>query len=157
MLDARSSYSAANCSIRRTLDIVGERWTLLVLREAFYGARRFEEFLAGVGCSRPILSERLRTLVKHGLLTRNPYREPGQRGRHEYRLTAKGLDLLPTLVALMQWGDRWEADAAGPAVLITHRDCGEAVDAVLTCRDGHAHLTAGDTDATAGPGAIRAT
>ena len=78
-----------DCSIKRTLDVVGEKWTLLVIREAFYGARRFEQFLANVGCARTLLSERLPTLVEHGVLKREPYREPGQRERHQYLLTEK--------------------------------------------------------------------
>jgi DNA-binding HxlR family transcriptional regulator len=151
----RSSFSAENCSVKRTLDIVGEKWTLLVLREAFFGARRFEQFHAGVGCARNVLTDRLTTLVDHQLLRREPYREPGQRQRFEYRLTEKGLELFPALLALMQWGDRWEADAAGPPVTINHRDCGEPVEAVLRCRAGHTALTARDTAAAAGPGALR--
>lgn len=152
---SRSSLGAENCSVKRTLDIVGEKWTLLVLREAFYGARRFEQFNDGVGCARNVLTERLNTLVEHQLLRREPYREPGQRQRFEYRLTEKGVELFPALVALMQWGDRWEADAAGPPVTVTHRGCGQSVEAVLRCRGGHAGLTARDTYAAAGPGARR--
>ena len=102
-----------DCSIKRTLDVVGEKWTLLVLREAFYGARRFEQFLANVGCARTLLSERLATLVEHGVLQREPYREAGQRERHQYLLTDKGHDLFAALVVLMQWGDRWEAGPEG--------------------------------------------
>ena len=151
----RSTYSTENCSVKRTLEIVGEKWTLLVLREAFYGARRFEQFHAGVGCARNVLTERLTTLVNHDVLRREPYRDPGQRQRFEYRLTEKGVDLFPALVALMQWGDRWEADAAGPPVTVSHRDCGEPVDAVLRCRAGHADLAARDTTAAPGPGAVR--
>ena len=98
-----------DCSIKRTLDVIGEKWTLLVLREAFYGARRFEQFLANVGCARTLLSERLATLVEHGVLHREPYREAGQRERHQYLLTEKGHDLFAALVVLMHWGDRWEA------------------------------------------------
>ena len=114
-----------DCSIKRTLDVVGEKWTLLVLREAFYGARRFEEFLANVGCARTLLSERLATLVEHGVLRREPYREPGQRERHQYLLTEKGHDLFAALVVLMQWGDRWEAGPEGGPVVVRHRDCGQ--------------------------------
>ncbi len=153
MLEDRLRYSAENCSVKRTLDIVGEKWTLLVLREAFYGARRFESFHAAVGCSRNILSERLSTLVDHTLLERVPYREPGLRERHEYRLTGKGLELFPALVALMQWGDKWCADPEGPPVEILHRDCGESVHATLTCVAGHHPLGARDTTAVAGTGA----
>ncbi|HUH70970.1 MAG TPA: helix-turn-helix domain-containing protein [Mycobacterium sp.] len=149
----RQNYSAENCSVKRALDVVGEKWTLLVLREAFYGARRFEQFQARVGCARNLLSERLNTLIKAGVMRRVPYREPGQRERHEYRLTQKGLDLLPAVIALMQWGDRWEADPDGPPVEITHRDCGHPVELVLRCTHDHAPLTAHDTEPRPGPGA----
>ena len=152
MLADRDRYSAENCSVKRTLDVVGEKWTLLVLREAFYGARRFEQFHAHIGCARNLLSERLATLVAAGLMQRAAYREPGQRERHEYRLTEKGLDLFTAIVALMQWGDRWEADPEGPPVEIQHRDCGRKVEAVLRCTDDHI-VTARDTEPVPGPGA----
>src|SRR6201987_1348365 len=116
-----------DCSIKRTLDVVGERWTLLVLREAFYGARRFEEFLANVGCARTLLSERLATLVEHGVLQSEPYREAGQRERHQYLLTEKGHDLFAALVVLMHWGDRWEAGRQGGPVVATHSESGQPV------------------------------
>jgi DNA-binding HxlR family transcriptional regulator len=153
MFEDRSSYSAENCSVKRALDVVGEKWTLLVLREAFYGARRFEEFQAVVGCARNLLTERLNTLVESGVMRRVPYHEPGQRKRHEYRLTEKGLDLLPAVVALMHWGDRWEPDPAGPPVEITHRDCGQPVELVLQCSHDHTTLGARDTLPRPGPGA----
>ncbi len=126
-----------DCSIKRTLDVVGEKWTLLVLREAFYGARRFEEFFANVGCARSLLSERLTTLVEHGVLHREPYREPGQRERHQYLLTEKGRDLFAALVALRQWGDRWQAGPQGGPVVVRHRECGEPVCVQLRCANGH--------------------
>src|ERR671930_1495443 len=110
----RMRYSAANCSIARTLDIVGEKWTLLILRESFYGLRRFEDLQSAVGCARNVLSARLAKLVDEGILERRPYREPGSRDRHEYVLTEKGLDLFPALIALLQWGDRWQAGPSGP-------------------------------------------
>jgi DNA-binding HxlR family transcriptional regulator len=141
------------CSIQRTLEIVGERWTLLVLREAFYGLRRFDEFQRGLGCARNILSNRLATLVDHGLLTRRPYREPGQRPRDEYRLTEKGLELFPVIIALMRWGDRWEADADGPPIVVRHSGCDAPVEAVLRCEHGHEPLTARETYGSLGPGA----
>jgi DNA-binding HxlR family transcriptional regulator len=149
----RFRYSAENCSIRRTLDVVGEKWTLLVLREAFYGVRRFDDFAHALGCARNILSARLNTLVAEGLLRREPYREAGQRSRVEYRLTDKGMELLPVLVALMQWGDRWVGDPDGPPVEITHRDCGEPVAVSMICAAGHGPLTARDTRADPGAGA----
>lgn len=154
MFEDRPGYSAANCSVKRTLDIVGEKWTLLVLREAFYGARRFEQFYAGVGCARNILSDRLVTLIEHDLLRREPYREPGRRQREEYRLTDKGLELFPALLALMQWGDKWAADAAGPPVEVRHRDCDQPIEVVLRCAAGHDRLTARDAAPVPGPGAV---
>jgi DNA-binding HxlR family transcriptional regulator len=151
----RFRYSAANCSIARTLGVVGEKWTLLILREAFYGVRRFDDFHTALGCARNLLAARLKTLVTHGLLERAAYQDDHGRGRHEYRLTDKGRDLFPVVVALMQWGDRWIADEAGPAVRLSHRDCGEPVAVQLVCEAGHAPLKARDIEATAGPGAVR--
>lgn len=153
MDEYRFRYSDDNCSIRRTLEIVGEKWTLLVLREAFYGVRRFADFHRALGCARNILSARLRTLADEGILSRNPYRDPGSRVRYEYRLTEKGLELFPALVALMQWGDRFAADDAGPAVEVHHRGCDELVRVELRCGAGHGPLSARDTDAQPGAGA----
>lgn len=153
MSDLRDHYVADNCSVKRALDVVGEKWTLLVMREAFYGARRFDQFQARVGCARNILSERLATLTNGGLLTRVPYREPGHRERHEYRLTDKGLDLITAVIALMQWGDRWQADADGPPVHILHRDCGHPVEAILRCPYDNTPVTARDLQPVPGPGA----
>jgi DNA-binding HxlR family transcriptional regulator len=147
------SFSADHCSVKRALDIVGEKWTFLVLREAFYGAHRFEQFHERVGCARNILSDRLATLVGHQVLERVPYREPRQRERHEYRLTEKGRDLVTALIALMHWGDRWEADQAGPAVEVLHRACGHPVEVVLRCSHDHEPLSAADTVPRPGPGA----
>lgn len=149
----RFTYSAENCSIRRTLDIVGEKWTLLVLREAFYGVRRFADFHRALGCARNLLSERLKTLVEEGILRQQPYQEAGERRRTEYRLTEKGIELFPALVALMQWGDRWTADPEGAPVLLHHRDCQGRVSVQLRCDAGHGPLTAADTLAAPGSGA----
>jgi DNA-binding HxlR family transcriptional regulator len=152
----RAEYSAENCSVARTLAVVGERWTLLVLREAYYGVRRFSDFQANLGIARNLLATRLGTLVDHGILDRETYQEPGSRTRQEYRLTAKGRDLFPAVVALMQWGDAYLADPSGPAVEIQHDGCGEPVRAVLQCAHGHGPLTARETHPVPGPGAIRA-
>ena len=152
-MDERAGYSAENCSIARTLQLVGERWTLLILREAFYGNRRFEQFQLRTGVARNLLATRLATLVEHGILDRQSYQEPGQRARQEYRLTAKGKELYPILVALLDWGDRHIADPEGPAMLLHHRDCGAPVHADLRCDAGHEHLTTRDVSATPGPGA----
>jgi DNA-binding HxlR family transcriptional regulator len=153
MLVDRDRYSAGNCSVQRTLDIVGEKWTLLILREAFYGARRFEEFQRRLGCARNLLAERLNGLVTAGVLTKAAYREPKQRERYEYRLTDKGLDLLPAIIALMHWGDTWEADPAGPPVVVAHRTCHQPVELVLRCSGDKRPVTARETEALPGPGA----
>jgi DNA-binding HxlR family transcriptional regulator len=127
----------------------------LVLRDAFYGVRRFSDFQRALGCARNIFSARLATLVEHGILVRQPYREPASRPRDKYRLTDKGLELFPALVALMRWGDRWTADDAGPPVKVVHRDCSEPVVAELRCGTGHGPLSARDTEGLPGPGPTR--
>ena len=152
-LEDRLRYSTENCSIARTLGIVGEKWTLLVAREAFYGLHRFDEFARVLGCGRAVLTVRLRTLVGEEILERTPYQQPGTRSRIEYHLTEKGSELFPVLMALLQWGDRWAADAAGPAVEITHRGCREPVSMTMTCAADHGPLTAGDIKPRPGPGA----
>ena len=151
----RLAYSSDNCSIARTLELVGEKWTLLILREAFYGVSRFEDIHRSVGCARNLLSTRLATLVDEGILRREPYREPGQRARSEYRLTDKGRELFPVAIALMDWGDRWLADREGPALELRHRDCDAPVHAELVCEHGHRELTIRDTYPVPGPGARR--
>jgi DNA-binding HxlR family transcriptional regulator len=151
----RFDYSAENCSIARTLDLVGERWTLLVLREAYYGVRRFDDFVRALGCPRDVLSARLKSLVEEGILARKPYREPGKRERNEYQLTEKGAELFPALLALMHWGDRWTVDPAGAAVAVHHRGCGAPVRLAMTCERGHGPLSVRDIEALPGPGARR--
>lgn len=152
-MNERLRYSAENCSVAAALAVVGEKWTLLVLREAFFGLRRFEEFRQVVGCARNILSDRLAKLVENELLSRIAYREDGQRERCEYQLTERGVELFPVLVALMQWGDRWLAGKAGGPVVVRHQHCGAAVRVELRCADGHGPLSPGDTMATPGRGA----
>ncbi|MER5645019.1 helix-turn-helix domain-containing protein [Streptosporangium sp. NPDC002524] len=139
-----------NCSIERALGVVGEKWTFLVLREAFSGVRRFADMQAATGAPRQVLSARLTRLVEEGLLRKVPYREPGQRQRDEYRLTQMGLDLYPALMALMRWGDRYLSDHDGPPVLITHRDCGAPVEQHFRCAEGHE--VAGPREVTPLPG-----
>lgn len=141
----------AACSIARTLDVIGEKWTLLVLREAFNGVRRFDDIQRHLGVPRPVLSNRLQTLVDQGLLRRVPYREQGQRARHEYRLTGTGLDLYPALVALMQWGDQHAADPVGPPVRLGHERCGRPVHAAVVCECGEV-VSAREVTVEPGPG-----
>src|SRR3954463_196202 len=112
------------CSVAGTLAVVGEKWSLLILREAFLGVRRFADFQRVLGAPRAVLTDRLSTLVDQELLVRVPYQADGERQRHEYRLTAKGLDLYPTLVALMEWGDRYLCDESPAPLELRHRgDC----------------------------------
>ena len=153
-LEPRSAWEAKRCSIAAALEIVGTRSTLLILREAFYGTRRFDDFAVRVGLSEAVTATRLRELVEQGLLERTPYREPGQRTRHEYRLTEKGADLLPALIALMSWGDRWLTTDGG-VVEIRHRNCGARVEPRLDCAAGHNDLTPDQLDlaVTRTPGA----
>ena len=120
-----------NCSVARTLETIGDRWTLLILRDAFYGVRRFEDFRADLGIARNVLTDRLQKLTARGVLEREQYgdRPP----RYEYRLTEKGLDLLPVVLTMMKWGDRWESSPDGPPVTLTHVACGHEVTPVVSC------------------------
>jgi DNA-binding HxlR family transcriptional regulator len=145
-------WSAENCSIARTLDLVGEKWTFLVLREAFQGVRRFDDFRVRTAIPRQVLSGRLKSLVGRGLLRREPYREQGQRQRHEYRLTDAGLELYPILAALMAWGDAHLADPEGPSMILEHRGCGEPMHLQMRCAAGHL-LTPREVGGRPGPGA----
>ena len=135
-LEPRSDWTATGCTIAKALEEIPTRSTFLILREAFYGTTRFDDFAERVGISAPVTAARLKELVDNGLLERADYREPGQRTRQRYRLTDKGADLFPALVALKQWGDRWVDDRGGP-VEFRHRDCGHAVSAELRCSVGH--------------------
>jgi DNA-binding HxlR family transcriptional regulator len=146
-------YDPANCAIGAAVAIIGERSTFLVLREAFNGVRRFADMQRRTGIPRQVLSGRLARLVEEGLLRKVPYRDSGQRSRHEYRLTAKGLDLYPVLVGLMRWGDHYATGPAGPPVLLRHRDCGEPVHVQLACEAGHILESARDVEPVPGPGA----
>src|SRR5947199_5701131 len=136
-LEPREAWTADRCTIAKTLDVITTRSAFLILREAFYGTTRFDDFAERAGISEPVAAARLRELVEDGLLERQDYREPGQRTRQHYQLTEKGADLFPALAALMQWGDRY-LDARGGPVELRHRDCGEPVAVELRCAAGHA-------------------
>lgn len=146
-------YDSAACSIRRSLDVIGQKWTLLILRDAFNGVRRFDQLRDHLGVSDPVLAERLRTLVAAGLLEPATYSEPGRRARKEYRLTDKGRDLYPVLIALLQWGDRHCSGPEGPPVDVTHRDCCEPVEAKVMCAAGHELTSPSEGQTAPGPGA----
>ncbi len=146
-------YDSDNCTIGAALAIVGEKWTFLVLREAFNGLRRFDDIRRRTRAPRQVLSDRLARLVRQGLLRKVPYREAGQRSRSEYRLTEKGLALFPLLVAPLEWGDTYAVSAEGPLVELTHRDCGAPVELQLRCTEGHHVASARDVTPVPGPGA----
>jgi DNA-binding HxlR family transcriptional regulator len=119
-----------SCSIQASLDVLGDRWTILILRDAFRGVRRFDEFRRDLDIARPVLTERLKRLVEHGVLARHLYCE--RPPRYEYRLTAKGMTLSPTLVAQMRWGDEWRSDGDAPTGLV-HEACGHPLDQQVVC------------------------
>ncbi len=152
MTPDRDWFTNENCSVARTLEIIGERWTMLVLREAFYRVRRFEDFQRNIGVARNILSARLRTLVEHGILERVKYQD--RPPRFEYRLTEKGIDLYPILIALMQWGDRHAGVETGPPVVLEHRGCGKQTRPTLVCSECGEPIGARDMRAKRGPGAF---
>lgn len=134
--------SSLHCSIARTLDVVGERWTLLILRDAFNNVRRFDQFAERLPVARNVLTDRLSTLVEHGILHREQYQD--RPARYEYRLTPKGMDLYPVLIGLLQWGDRHLAGVDGPPLDLVHRACGHAVAAEVVCTGCRQELTPRD-------------
>ena len=148
-------YDTANCNIAAALAVVGEKWTFLVLREAFNGIRRFDDMQRRTGAPRQVLSSRLAGLVADGILRKAPYQVEGQRPRHEYRLTEKGIELFPVIAALLAWGDKYASAPGGPAVELTHRDCGAPVSLQLACSQGHVLGSARDVTPVPGPGARR--
>ena len=143
-LAPRERWQANACSLAKAIDVVSTRSAFLLIREAFYGTTRFDDFAERAGISEPVCAARLRELVAEGLLAREQYQEPGQRARPAYRLTEKGAGLFPALAALMQWGDRWLAEDGGP-IEFRHRDCGQPVEVELRCAAGH-RTEPGDLD-----------
>lgn len=139
-----------NCSIANALDLIGEWWTILILRESFFGTRRFEDFQQHLGIARNILTARLRKLCDSGVLQRVPIKEGAK--RHEYKLTAMGRDLLPTLIALTQWGDRWLHETGAPVKFI-ERSTGEKITDVAILSQQGRELDARDLAIIPGPGA----
>jgi DNA-binding HxlR family transcriptional regulator len=136
-------------SVGRALALVGERWSLLILRETFFGVRRYGEFARNLSIPRPTLSARLKTLVEARILDRVQYStEPD---RYEYRLTAAGRDLFPAVVSLMHWGDRHLAGPDGPPIVLRHEDCGEIADTYVACRTCGGEITTDRVTPEPGP------
>ncbi len=145
-----NTYEGQTCSVARALELVGERWTLLILRDACQGVRRFDDFQRSLGVARNVLNTRLQRLVDAGLLEKHRYQE--RPARHEYRLTPMGRDLWPSLLALMQWGDRYLSGDAGPPVVVRHRGCGGEIDDKRTCTACGAEVTLRESEAVPGTG-----
>jgi DNA-binding HxlR family transcriptional regulator len=145
----RKSFASMDCSVAQCLEVVGEWWNLLILRDAFMGVTRFDDFQRRLGISRNILQQRLKGLVDAGVFDRVPYSEHPP--RYDYRLTDKGRDLWPILTTMRQWGDR-HAAPAGPPVQIIHKHCDAVSEAVLVCGSCGEAMRARDVRAVAGPG-----
>jgi len=140
-----------DCSIARALDVVGEWWTLLILRDALRGTTRFDDFHESLGMARSVLTARLKRLTDAGVLDRFQYREHPP--RHEYQLTDKGRALFPVVAALQRWGDDWAAGPGGPPALLVHEPCGHTIQPQFICPDCHGEVTLASTHTEPGPGA----
>jgi DNA-binding HxlR family transcriptional regulator len=143
--------SEERCSVARTVAVIGDRWTLLILRDCFLRVRRFDAFEERLGITRHVLADRLKKLVAHGVLKKVPYQHAPV--RYEYRLTQTGLDLYPVLTCLRHWGDRYAAGRRGRPLLFRHRDCGHMFDPVLTCSGCGEPIDPHAVDVLPGPGA----
>lgn len=146
----RTNFGDMACSIARTLAVMGEPWTPLVIRDVFVGMNRFEQIQRDLGISRKVLTERLNHLVEHEILQRRPY---DNRPRYEYHLTERGTELFEVLMAMVRWGDKWLAGKAGPPVLYRHRACGEISHVDPRCGHCGEPMHATDIDVLPGPGA----
>ncbi|HEX6444714.1 MAG TPA: helix-turn-helix domain-containing protein [Streptosporangiales bacterium] len=146
----RTDFGAMTCSIARTLGIIGEPWSPLILRDVWVGFTRFEEIQADLGISRKVLTERLNHLVEHGVLERRPY---DRRPRYAYALTEKGTELLDLLMVMVAWGDKWLADKAGPPVLYRHHACNQISQVDLHCTHCGEPMHADNVELLPGPGA----
>ena len=147
----RTPFGEMSCSIARTLDVAGEPWSPLIMRDVWVGITRFDALQRSLGISSKVLAERLKWLVGHGMLERRAYSHRPL--RHEYLLTPKGLEFCGVLLAISAWGDRWTAGDAGPPALFRHRQCGEVTHALLTCAECGEPLHAGNVDVEPGPAA----
>jgi DNA-binding HxlR family transcriptional regulator len=132
-----TDYDSSTCSIAKTAQILGDRWSVLVVRNLFNGVRRFDALQQHLGIARDVLTKRLALLVDEGIVERRAYQPEGERARHEYVLTPAGRGLRTVMVALMDWGDAHRPGADGPPMSLRHRDCGAEIHAHLTCAAGH--------------------
>ncbi len=145
----RKSFADMHCSVAQCLEVVGEWWSMLIMRDAFLGVTRFDDFQQRLGIARNILNQRLTRLVEEGVLDKVAYSDHPP--RYDYRLTAKGRDLWPVLTAMRQWGDKYAAPD-GPPLKVVHKKCGKVAQAIMTCSACGEPLTSGDIQAVRGPG-----
>ncbi len=150
---SKQSFASIACSIARAVDVVGQRWTPLILRDLFAGMARFEDIRRDLGIASNVLAARLEELERHGVVERRQYQSAP--ARHEYVLTEKGRDLYPVIATLVAWGDKWLAEPEGPPALIVHSECGQVTSARTVCAECGAELNADNVIAAAGPGAHR--
>ena len=146
----RTQFADQPCSVARAMDIVGELWAFMIIRNVFLGVRRFEGLRANLAISRKVLTERLELLVARGILERRQYQD--RPPRHEYRLTPMGVDLFPVLMALARWGDRWLDGGAGAPIEFVHRKCGQATTARVVCAHCGEDIGAHNVQPRLGPG-----
>ena len=137
-----------NCSVARTLSVIGDRWTMLIIRNAFMGTRRFADFQSQLGMTKHLLSGRLKRLVEVGVFTREAY----QQGRYEYRFTAMGDALYPVLLSMAAWGDRWLDEGKGAPVVFVHKECGKPMTPTMTCSECGEPVTVHNVIPAPGPG-----
>jgi len=142
------------CSVARTLSVIGDRWTLMILRDCFMGLRRFEHFEASLGITRHVLADRLKKLVDEGVLKKVPYGEAPV--REEYRLTERGFELYPVVLSIVQWGDKHMADERGAPIVRRHEKCGNIVQGKMLCSDCGEELDARELTVEIGPGFVKA-
>jgi DNA-binding HxlR family transcriptional regulator len=150
----RTQFGEMACSIARTVDVIGEPWSPLIVRNIYIGITRFDQLQQSLSISRKVLAERLRWLTETGVLERREY--SARPARYEYVLTAKGLELFDVLMVMVRWGDKWLAGEAGPPVLYRHHACGQISHVDLHCSVCDQPMHATDIDVLPGPGAVSA-
>ena len=147
----KQAFADIPCSVARAFEVIGKRWTVLILRDLFVGMSKFEDFRRDLGVAPNVLAARLDDLEHHGIVERRQY--SSKPARNEYLLTGKGRDLYPVIATMLAWGDRWLADAEGPPALTVHSDCGHITTAKTVCAECGSDLNADNTRAVVGPGA----
>lgn len=145
-----SEIDSQTCSVARTLSVIGDRWSLLILRDIFLGTHRFEDLCKQLGVSRPALTQRLRKLEQQNVLQKRAYQEKPP--RFEYHLTKKGIDLYPIIMTMAQWGDKWQDDGNGPPIEYEHKVCGHKTQPLMCCSECHEPLNAWEVSSQIGPG-----